>query len=131
MPTVGGFLHSTLASLSTGLIISVIRWAIVDTIHHHTCIVKPDFNFSKLHNRLDAYEAAIENHYRFYQYYGNMFIAIFIAYLCHQLSLETWPWHSKSQLIQLLVFIFIESLLFLGSRDALKKTYKRTIQILA
>jgi hypothetical protein len=48
-PTVGGFLYVTLASLAIGLMVSALRWMLVDTfLYRLTGVKRPDIDFSKL-----------------------------------------------------------------------------------
>ena len=47
-PTVGGFLYVTIVAVAAGVTVSAVRWAFVDTLHHHTGIPKPDWDFSRL-----------------------------------------------------------------------------------
>ena len=79
-PTVAGFLYVTLASLAAGLTISAVRWAMVDTLHHATGIDPPAWDFARLDERLKGFLALVENQYRYYQFYSNMFIAVAFAY---------------------------------------------------
>jgi hypothetical protein len=45
-PTIAGFLYVTLASTAGGVVVSAIRWAIIDTIHHWTGVAAPNWNFT-------------------------------------------------------------------------------------
>ena len=69
-PTVGGFLYVTLAAVMAGLIVSTVRWMIVDGIHHLTGIPRPNWDFSCFEKKFAAYDMLGEVHYRFYQFYG-------------------------------------------------------------
>ena len=69
-PTIGGVLYVTLAALALGMTVSVIRWLVLDWLHHHTGIRPPEWDFSALQDNLDAFLALVENHYRYYQFYG-------------------------------------------------------------
>ena len=73
-------MYVTLASLGAGLTVSAIRWALLDSLHHATGIEPPQWDFACLDERLQGFLALVENHYRYYQFYGNMFIAVAIAY---------------------------------------------------
>ena len=69
-PAIGGFLYSTLASLALGLLISAVRWLIIDHLLWLIGIRDPGINFKNLSNK-DKYSAflgVVENHYRYYQY---------------------------------------------------------------
>lgn len=123
-PTVGGFLYVTLGSLTAGVTASTIRWALIDTIHHSTGIERPVRDFSRLQANLSAFQGAVENHYRFYQFYGNMMVATAFAFFVHTISGDAVPgWLPTA-------FGVFEAILWLGSRDALRKYYERTAAIL-
>lgn len=46
--TVGGFLYATLASLSLGMVISAVRWLLIDHIFSNFGIRDPGLNWDKL-----------------------------------------------------------------------------------
>jgi hypothetical protein len=126
-PTVGGFLYATLASLAIGLLISAVRWLVIDHIHEWTGVPYPDLNFTNLKDkdRYAAFVGAVENHFRYYQYYSNTLISAICAFICYLCtkgnpSLKIW-----------VATIAITIALFLGSRDALKKYYDRAKAILS
>ncbi len=126
-PTVAGFLYVTLASLAAGLTVSAIRWILIDSLHHATGVKPPHWEFANLDDRLQGFLALVENHYRFYQFYSNSFIAGALAYATHfastniNLCQPSWP---------TLGFILLELVLLAGSRDALKKYYSRVERLL-
>ena len=74
-PTVAGFMYVTLASLAAGVTVSAVRWATIDQLHHATGIRPPAWKFVNLEGKLQGYRTLIENHYRYYQFYSNMFVA--------------------------------------------------------
>ena len=80
-PTVGGFLYVTLASLAAGLTVSTIRCTLIDFIHHRTGISEPNRDFSKLQDKLSAYQYLVETHYYFYNFYGGMVIAVAFTFV--------------------------------------------------
>lgn len=126
--TIGGFLYVTLASIGAGLTVSTVRWALIDTIHHRTGIRQPTWDFSQLEKNLQAYSRLIEIHYDYYKFYGNMFIALFVAYFARRASLGLWTTPvGANELATLLLLI----LFFAGSRDTLSKYYMRAGQSLA
>jgi hypothetical protein len=127
-PTVGGFLYVTVASIGAGMTISAIRWLILDAIHHHSGVPKPNWDFSKLPAALAAFEGAVENHYRYYQFYGNTLVAICIA------SIGGFPRFDAFRVNPFLtsgVSICLAVVLFVASRDALRKYYDRTGALLS
>jgi hypothetical protein len=126
-PTVAGLLLVTVASLASGLVVSAIRWAVVDTIHHRTGVPAPDWEFANLQDRLSGFLAIVENHYRYYQCYGNMFIATPMAGAAYLASASC----SRAAIACfLLALLCLEAILFLSSRDALQKYYVRAERLL-
>ena len=126
-PTIGGFLYATLASLAAGLVISSVRWGLIDTIHHRTGITPPKWDFSVLEPNLAAYSLLVEFHYRYYQFNANTFVAIAIAYAVRLAGGCRWcggaGWAD-------LGFVIVEAVLLAASRDALRKYYSRVSQVL-
>jgi hypothetical protein len=127
-PTVGGFLYVALASLAVGLIVSAIRWMIVDAIMHWTGVRQPnkiDYGHLKDKDVLNAFEAAVENHYRYYQYYSNSLVSVLASLVVCLLIKGTG---------EITWFVWVALLLvclalFFGSRDSLQKYYTRIGQI--
>src|SRR6266511_2637234 len=54
-PTVGGFLYITIASVAAGLIVSAVRWLLIDTLHHWTGIRPPDWDFARLSSQMTPF----------------------------------------------------------------------------
>src|ERR1043166_8838461 len=54
-PTVGGFLYITLASVAAGVTVSTVRWGVLDTIHRWTGLPQPRWDFSRLPDKVAAY----------------------------------------------------------------------------
>jgi len=125
-PTVGGFLYTTLGSLSGGLTVSAVRWAVVDTFHHATGLVPPKWDFSKLRDRLDAFEALVENHYRYYQFYSNMLVAVVAVFLARATHIGALCSTDELQIILLM----LAGVFLAASRDTLGKYYGRASQLL-
>jgi hypothetical protein len=127
-PTVAGFMYVTLASLAAGVTVSAVRWAVIDQLHHATGVVPPAWKFANLEGKLQGYLALIENHYRYYQFYGNMFVAAAFSFsarcVCDAQAF-------RSQLGLAAGFLILESVLLAGSRDTLRKYYSRTQQLLS
>ena len=126
LPSVGGFLYSALTSLALGLILSALRWWIIDSLLSRMGIKDPDFDFSHLKKpeAASAFRELIENHYRYYQYYANTLMAILAGCLLYRASGHFVPWGVYATVV------FTAVVLFLGARDALKKYYERTKQVL-
>jgi hypothetical protein len=121
--TIGGFLYGTLASLALGLSISAVRWMVLDALHHRTGLAEPERDFASLKSSLSAFDGAVQNHYRYYQFYGNMFVAVVVA------AVIQWPlddFLTASPAVNAVAVLVAASLLFVASRDALRKYYART-----
>jgi hypothetical protein len=126
-PSVAGFMYVTLASLAAGVTVSAVRWALIDHLHHATGIVPPAWKFGNLEGKLKGYLTLIENHYRFYQFYSNTFVAGAFAYLAYVFSDGLQSTHHMGATVG---FLVVEIILFAGSRDSLQKYYTRTQQLL-
>jgi hypothetical protein len=126
-PTVGSFLYATLASLAFGMMVSAVRWLIVDhLLHHITGPARPTFDFGKLKDKdaFAAFQGVVENHYRYYQYYSNTFIAIVVAFVTYIFV------GSQRPSISIWVAVIVVSLtLLLAGRDCLKNYYERVVEI--
>jgi hypothetical protein len=126
-PTVGGLAYATLASTAAGLVVSAVRWAAVDALYHRTGIPPPAWDFRLLPANLAAFESHVRDHYRYYQGYANMLVAVVLAY---GLEWAAGPPHpARSGWWDLAVFGVVV-VLVLGSRDSLKKYYARTAALL-
>lgn len=124
-PTVGGFLYVTTASLIAGLVLNVMRWAIFDALNTLTGVQKPQWDDGKLQENFDAFHLAVDHHYRYYQFYACMMIAVAMLYGVHRFILRE-PIHP---LIDLVVLIFFVLFAF-AQRDALKRYFSRASHIL-
>ena len=125
IPSVSGFLYVGLGSLGAGLTISAVRWMLLDSIHAWTGIAGPDFDFSKLHKKLDAFDAIVVSHYRYYQFYGNMFVAVPLWLGC-RISAGS----SLMSPVAVLSCMLLELIFFVASRDSLHKYHHRAHQLL-
>jgi hypothetical protein len=113
--TVAGFLYGSVQAITAGLIVSAVRWLVIDTLHHRTGLPRPKLDFSSLDRNIHAFEFLVRNHYWFYQFYANMIIALAWAgaTLGDMHGARGWGYG-------LLALLF-----FLASRDALRKFYER------
>ena len=126
-PTVGGFMYATLGSTAAGLIVSTIRWAVIDTLHHRTGIPLPRWQFRRLPEVLAAFDSHVQDHYRFYQFNANMLIAVTFAYAI-RLGFGDFEWGERIR--DTIGYLLIATVLYLGSRDTLRKYYERTACLL-
>lgn len=122
-PTVGGFLYATLASVGVGLLLSTLRWLLLDGLHHRTGVRRPRLDFGGLENCVTAYSLITDHHYSYYKFYGNSLVAVIT------LSVTEFARRSISP-TRLIFLLMLMPVLFLGSRDTLKKYYARAHQLL-
>lgn len=123
-PSVGGFLYVFMGSVGCGMTASAFRWAALDTLHHRTGLRAPFLNFSGIHAKLDGFERIVSDHYQYYQFYGNTFIALLGAYPMWRAYGTGGSWLTD------IGFLSIEAVFFAGSRDALRIFYRRAVQLL-
>lgn len=127
-PTVGGFLYATLASLAIGLMVSAVRWMLVDTfLYYVTRVKRPNVDFGKLNDAdtFNAFQGVVENHYRYYQYYSNALVSVVAAFVAY---LFVYGFGQVSWVMWVALVIACASLL-LASRDCLVKFCTRAEQI--
>jgi hypothetical protein len=121
--TFTGFLYATVASLSLGLVISAVRWLVVDHFLGWLTTLKK-IDFAKIESNKDAFayfQGVVENHYRYYQYYSNTLVAVDLAAVVHIWhGRETLPWQAWVGLV------LISLILLCASRDALRKYHDRS-----
>ena len=127
-PTIAGFLFATVASVGAGLTASTLRWLTLDTFHSETGVKPTPWTFRQLQANIDAFNAAVQYHYRYYQFYGNTLIVVVCGTLVQRgpatmLGLSPAP--------ALLVDLGLIGLFAIASRDALRKYYSRTGELLA
>jgi hypothetical protein len=126
-PTVGGFMFVTLASVAAGVTVSTVRWAVLDTIHSWTGLPQPTWDFSRLQDNVGAYNVLNDIHYKFYQFHGNALIALILVYAARRIheGIFTTPFGLFD-----LGFVILSVILFVGSRDTLRKYFARVSQLL-
>ena len=107
---------------------NLVRWAVIDTIHHGTGVRLPPWDFSRLQERLGAYQLLVELHYKHYQYAANMLVAVVFAYVAFRSSPSGWATGVGMTDVG---FVLVCVVLFLGSRDALRKYYRRAGELLS
>ncbi len=126
-PTVGGFMYVTFASVAAGMTASTVRWAVIDTIHRWTGLAQPDWDFSRLQENVAAYNVLNEIHYKYYQFHGNAEVALVFVYFARRIHLgflmAPIGWLDVG-------FVVLAIILFVGSRDTLRKYYSRVNQVL-
>lgn len=119
-PQLSAFLSSTVMALAAGLTVSTVRWFVIDKLHHLTGLKPPARDFSKLEERVGAFEYLVLVHYRYYKFYANMVVALLWRYAVHD-----YPLGLRGAACLPFVLLF-----FLASRDSLRKYYRRTGELL-
>jgi hypothetical protein len=123
---IGPTIYALLAAMAVGMILSCIRWLVVDHLHQWSGITAPALDFRQLENRLEALDYLSDNHYRYYQFYANTLVAILWAYTVNRL-LQTSPLLGIGSDLGA---VFLCVVLFLGSRDTLWKYRVRANQLI-
>jgi len=123
-PTLGGVAYVAAASLALGMTASAIRWASIDQFHHRTGVNPPRLDFATLPERLDAFYALVENHYRYYQFYANMAVATAFGLSMTVVGGERLPAWANAAVLG------VEAVFLVASRDALRKYYERSSVLL-
>jgi hypothetical protein len=118
-PTAGGFLFATVGSVAAGLLASTVRWLVLDRVHAWMGLSAPELDFSRLQANIDAFQAVVEYHYRYYQAYGNAMVSLLVVAICR------WPYPGVGIVRGLILEAALLSLCFFASRDALSKYYDR------
>jgi hypothetical protein len=125
--TFGGFLYVTLAAIGAGLTASTVRWLVIDTVHHATGIRPPKWDFSRLGERVEAFDLLVEIHYRYHQFYANTLVASAFSYASwrfrHCFATEPWGWPEAA-------VIMLWTAFWAASRDTLRKYYTRAEKLL-
>lgn len=123
-PTIGGLLYLSLASLAAGMTVSAVRWAAVDTLHARMGLTPPYLDFGRLPGKVAEMQLLIEIHYRHYQFYANMLVAVAIAYLGYRFHVGF-----AAPGLPDLALVVLEPVFFFTSRDTLRKYYTRTREL--
>lgn len=123
--TVGGFLYVTLASVAAGIVASTLRWLVIDSLHHVTGIPPPAWEDGRLQEKLDAFEALVSAHYRWYQHYANSLVSIGV-FLAARHAVNGGRGLERVDIVLGGVTI----LYWLGSRDTLRRYYARATRLL-
>lgn len=136
-PTVAGWLaagahsdlgtpvYALLAAMTAGMVVSCFRWLVIDQVHAVTGLGSSRFDARALEAHPTAFSYLIEQHYRYYQFYANVLVAVVWAYAVHR-------WRGASPLFGVGTdagVVILSAVLFLGSRDALSKYRRRSGQL--
>jgi hypothetical protein len=121
-----GVIHLVMASTTVGLITGCVRWCVVDQIMELLGVTRPKWDDSKLRELLPAFDNIVQRHYRYYQFYSGVLLALPFAY-------GVFRMHSASAALGLttdICFFLTEIALFAGSKDTLTKYHGRAVNLL-
>jgi hypothetical protein len=116
-----------MASIAAGMAVSAARWFVFDSLHAFTGLARPEWNDALLAERLGAFEAIVDAHYRYYQFYANIVVALPI---CLFAMLNSNRLSGRALVFWSSCFVIAELLFFVTSRDNLRKYYARTSRLL-
>ena len=83
VPSLIGFFNTTIGAITAGMVVSSLRFVLIDTINHLTGLKRPELDGDTLQDNLDAVNTVVDHHYRYYQFHSNLLIAGLIAYGAH------------------------------------------------
>jgi len=127
-PDAGLFILVLLGALSLGLLITPFRYLLYERwLSEKDRFVPADFSKLGEEGKLLAFRAAVDEHYRYHQFWGGMTIALPIIY-CGWL-IEFWSC-SISIFLSILIFVLIQGVTGYAAWDALKKFLSRARPIL-
>lgn len=128
---VGLFFLVFAGAVIIGLQITLLRWLLFERCFRKSVRFDPA-DFAVLgtdENKLAAFRAVVDEHYRYHQFWGGMFLVIpvfFAGWL-----VESWPsLHSFYKILSILGFVLIEVVTGYGTVAAFKNYITRGKQIL-
>lgn len=122
---IGPPVYAVLSAITVGMILSCIRWLIIDHAMFAIGIRPPQWNPAQLEAHLASFTYLVESHYRYYQFYANSVVALDWTYIAYRtMSASSWLGRKSDFAI-----IALSAVLLVGARDALAKYYRRTTQL--
>jgi hypothetical protein len=122
---IGPTIYALMAATAVGMILSCLRWLVVDHVLEWSGVRAPTIDFQQLGNHLEAFDYLSDNHYRYYQFYANTLVAILVAYPIDRLLRRSSLLGTPTDI----GIFFLSVVLLLGSRDALSKYRSRASQL--
>jgi len=116
----------SVASIAVGMMVSAVRWATIDSLHRFTGLPRPTWNDAALIDRLLAFEALVDAHFRYYQHHANMAVALVVAFV-----IAVWSGALPGSIgLWFIGFGILESLYLATSRNNLSHYYRRVSRLL-
>lgn len=119
-----------LAALALGLQVTVLRWVIFECwICKKDRLVPADFGALGDESKLSSFRAAVDEHYRYHQFWGGMVVVIPV--LCLAIMWEYWRDLTKLDVsLCLAALVAVETITALAAREAFHKYVTRARHIL-
>jgi hypothetical protein len=118
-------LYAVLGATALGLVLSCLRWVLIDTIHHRTGVRRPVWNDGQLDQVLGGFDYVVQNHFRYYEFSANSMLALVLVYGLNRFA-GTLSFSGPGTDLGMLT---LAAVLFAASRDALAKYYTRTARL--
>lgn len=118
LPSLVGFFNTAVGAITAGMVVSAIRFVLIDTAHHLTGLQRPALDGATLQQNIGAVNLVVDNHYRYYQFHANLLIAGSIAYAAH--LYQSGSFHGLTASLA----VFLGVILWLTTRDNLRKYYR-------
>lgn len=127
---IGLFLLVALASIATNLQVTLIRWAIFEEWICRRYSLKPeDFKDMSNEGKFSAFRGAVDEHYRYHQFWGCMAIALPILFIGWAQRHDIYNFFWNGFLITVL-FLIVEGLTWSGAVKAYTNYVNRTRYIM-
>jgi ABC-type multidrug transport system fused ATPase/permease subunit len=120
----GGFLFVLLASLAMGVFISGVRHQVMVAVFGWFGLRRAQaLDESRLRDpdSRAALAQAVEDFFRYHQFYGNMTLAVLVAYIAWLYSVRAWPWDRWGISVGVLISVL---LLASSAFQSLKRFYE-------
>ncbi|HYE17370.1 MAG TPA: hypothetical protein VEA69_02940 [Tepidisphaeraceae bacterium] len=123
---IGPPVYALMAATALGLILTCFRWVILDHVHAYSGVRRPTWDDRQLHDVLGGFDYLVQNHFRYYEFFGNAMVAGLFAYAVNRAA-GSLPFLGPGTDLGM---ILITCVLFAASRDALGKYYSRTSRLI-
>src|SRR5687768_7095788 len=74
-------LYTTLAATALGMLLSCLRWVMLDPIHRALGARRPEWDDRRLHQVLGGFDFLVLNHFRYHEFAANTLLALGGVYL--------------------------------------------------
>jgi len=114
------------AAVGGGMVLSAVRWLIIDTTMSLLGVRRPQWDDSRFGARREAFEALVDAHFRYYQFYAHT------ALVLPLFAINALVARGKPAAVWIVaMFIASELILLLAAHDSLTRYFVRTSRLLA